>query len=48
MYVYIYSYITWELFRNAESQAYPRPTESDPLGVGPTTCIFDRGYCMYV
>ena len=32
---------TWELARNAESrEPHPRPTESETLGVGPSTLFF--------
>lgn len=30
--------ITWEFARNADSQPCPRPTKSECLGRGPTTC----------
>lgn len=32
--------MTWELVRNAGSQACPRPIESKTPGVGPATFIF--------
>lgn len=33
---------TWKCIRNADSQAHPRPSRSEVLGVGPAVCAFTR------